>query len=297
MARDQLSALTQTQRDRLAFIDLRVRYIGEIRRPDLVSRFGVQAAAATRDIALYKELAPRNLDYDSRGKVYVYASSFRPLFVFKAERVLCWLSQGLGDVQPQRFRPVISCDMPDGLHEPNAENLAVVSRAIHRGSVVEMTYRALTSGLTSRQISPFALAGDGLRWHVRAFDRRSSEFRDFVLTRIVDARGLDEVAEEQERVDQDIQWNRIVELDLVPHPANVQNPDTIEAEYGMEEGVKRVRLRAALAGYMLRRWNVDCTEHHSLKGAEYHLWLRNRQALYGVSNLVLAPGYESSEKA
>ena len=24
---------------------------------------------------------------------------------------------------------------------------------------------------------------------------------------------------------------------------------------------------------------------------EYHLWLRNRQALYGVQNLLLAPGY------
>ena len=37
----------------------------------------------------------------------------------------------------------------------------------------------------------------------------------------------------------------------------------------------------------------DCTEDHSLKCAEYHLWLRNRQALYGVTNLVLAPGYEA----
>ena len=35
----------------------------------------------------------------------------------------------------------------------------------------------------------------------------------------------------------------------------------------------------------------------SLKGGEYHLWLRNRQALYGVTNLVLAPGYEPEEKA
>jgi hypothetical protein len=49
-------------------------------------------------------------------------------------------------------------------------------------------------------------------------------------------------------------------------PANVQHPDTIEAEYGMEDGVLKVRVRAALAGYLLRRWNVDCTEDHSLKG-------------------------------
>jgi hypothetical protein len=47
-----------------------------------------------------------------------------------------------------------------------------------------------------------------------------------------------------------------------------------------------------MAGYLLRRWNVDCTEDHSLKGGEFHLWLRNRQALYGVTNLILAPGYD-----
>jgi hypothetical protein len=76
----------------------------------------------------------------------------------------------------------------------------------------------------------------------------------------------------------------------------VQHPDTIEAEYGMEGGVLKVRARAAMAGYLLRRWNVDCTEDHSLKGGEHHLWLRNRQALYGVTNLVLAPGYGASER-
>ena len=101
---------------------------------------------------------------------------------------------------------------------------------------------------------------------------------------------------EHELPAQDIQWNRVTELELVPHPANVQHPDTIEAEYGMEGGVLKVRTRAAMAGYLLRRWNVDCTDDHSLKGGEHHLWLRNRQALYGVTNLVLAPGYDATSK-
>ena len=136
----------------------------------------------------------------------------------------------------------------------------------------------------------------GLRWHVRGFDRRSGDFRDFVLTRIADARLLSGAVKEHETADQDIQWNRITELELVPHPANVQHPDTIEAEYGMTDGVLKIRARAAMAGYLLRRWNVDCTEDHSLKGGEYHLWLRNRQALYGVTNLVLAPGYGELSK-
>lgn len=292
----QLTEMTQSQRDRLAFVELRLRFVGEIRRQDLVARFGIQAAAATRDLGQYKELGSRNLDYDTKGKVYVRAEWFRPVFDFPAERVLTWLSQGFGDGEPLRLRSLVVCEGSALSTNLDLEMLSVLTRAIHKKSAVEISYRALSSGLTTREIVPFALADNGQRWHVRGFDRRSGDFRDFVLTRIADARLLSGAVKEHETADQDIQWNRITELELVPHPANVQHPDTIEAEYGMTDGVLKIRARAAMAGYLLRRWNVDCTEDHSLKGGEYHLWLRNRQALYGVTNLVLAPGYESQEK-
>lgn len=50
-----------------------------------------------------------------------------------------------------------------------------------------------------------------------------------------------------------------------------------------------------MAGYLLRRWNVDCTERGTLKGAEYQLWLQNRFTLNNVQNLAIAPGYEAKE--
>lgn len=288
--------MTQAQRDRLAFIELRLRFVGEIRRQDLVTRFDIQAAAATRDIAQYKEMAPGNMEYDPKGKVYVCASWFRALFDFPAERVLTWLSQGYGDGEPIRWKGVVAQEGTSLPGKIDLELLSVLTRAIHQGAAVEIAYRALSSGLTTREIVPFALADSGPRWHVRAFDRRSGEFRDFVLGRLDDAQLLPGPVADHEKSDQDIQWNRITELELVPHPANVQHPDTIEAEYGMEGGVLKFRARAAMAGYLLRRWNVDCTDDHSLKGGEYHLWLRNRQALYGVTNLVLAPGYGEPSK-
>ena len=221
------------------------------------------------------------------------ADWFRPVFDFAASRVLTWLSQGFGDGEPMRVRQLVACEGSELSINLDLEMLSVLTRAIHKRTAVEISYRALSSGLTTREIVPFALADNGQRWHVRAFDRRSGDFRDFVLTRIADARPVAGAVQEHENSDQDIQWNRIAEIELVPHPANVQHPDTIEAEYGMENGALRMRVRAAMAGYLMRRWNVDCTEDHSLKGAEYHLWLRNRQALYGVTNLVLAPGYEA----
>lgn len=297
MPNDKLADLTQAQRDRLAFIELRARFLGEVRRQDIVSRFGVQEAAATRDIAQYKDLAPRNLEYDTKKKIYQRAAWFSPLFEPSAERILTWISQGFGDSEPLRFRPILICENPARFSQVDLDVLAKLTQAIFHQRPVEIAYRSLSSGLTSREIVPVALADSGLRWHVRAFDRRTKEFRDFVLGRIADVKFAAGEPEEHESLSQDIQWNRIAELDLVPHPANVQHPDTIEAEYGMTSGVLRIQVRAALAAYLLRHMNVDCTADHSMRRSEFHLWLRNRQALYGVTNLVLAPGYGAEEEA
>ena len=81
--------------------------------------------------------------------------------------------------------------------------------------------------------------GIGLVWNY-AVDRE-----------IADGRLMSGRTEDHELPDQDIQWTRIVELELVPHPANVQHPDAIEADYGMSDGVLRLKARAALAGYVL----------------------------------------------
>ena len=75
-----LSAVTLQQRERLAFLELRLRFLGEIRRQDLIERFEIQSAAATRDLALYRQLAPAYLVFNSRSKSYLRAEAFCPIF-------------------------------------------------------------------------------------------------------------------------------------------------------------------------------------------------------------------------
>ena len=297
MSDEQLDDLTQPQRDRLAFVELRVRFIGDIRRQDLVSRFGIQSAAATRDLAIYKELAPGNIDYDTKAKCYVLGEDFKPLFDFPPERVLSWLTQGFGDGEPSQLKAWVASEIPSRLTHPDLDVLACVTRAIHQECPIRVKYHSISSGQTERQIVPFALIDNGLRWHVRAFDRRSQEFRDFVITRIKGPVLLrDEEVQAHERGDQDIQWTRIVELELIPHPDQPRSEVT-EMDYGMRDGVLRMKLRAATAGYILRKWSVDSSPDHSLRGPEYRLWLKNPLALYGVRNAVLAPGYRSPDQA
>lgn len=297
MSDEQLDDLTQPQRDRLAFVELRVRFIGDIRRQDLVSRFGIQSAAATRDLAIYKELAPGNIDYDTKAKCYVLGEDFKPLFDFPPERVLSWLTQGFGDGEPSQLKAWVASEIPSRLTHPDLDVLACVTRAIHQERPIRVEYHSISSGQTERQIVPFALIDNGLRWHVRAFDRKSQEFRDFVITRIKRPALLrDAEVQSHERGDQDIQWTRIVELELIPHPDQPRSEVT-EMDYGMRDGMLRMKLRAATAGYILRKWSVDSSPDHSLRGPEYRLWLKNPLALYGVRNAVLAPGYRSPDQA
>lgn len=297
MMNERFTDLTQPQRDRLAFVELRVRFIGEIRRQDLVTRFGIQSAAASRDLALYKELASGNIDYDSKVKSYVLGPDFQPIFDFPPERVLSWLTQGFGDGEPMRLKAWVMSESPSRLAHPDLDVLASVTRAIHQECPLGIEYCSISSGRAEREIVPFALIDNGLRWLVRAFDRKSQEFRDFVINRIKCPVALKaQLVAPHEMSDQDIQWTRIVELELVPHP-NQPRPEIAEMDYGMTGGMVKMKLRAATAGYILRKWSVDCTADHSLRGPEYRLWLKDHLALYGVKNAVLAPGYAPLDAA
>jgi hypothetical protein len=290
MVSENLAEMPQAQRERLSHLELRVFFTGECRRSDIETRFGVKPAAATRDIGAYRELAPGNLEYDPVSRCYRPSQSFKPLFGFSTERVLSWLLQGFGDGLDLRLKKAAPCEGPGNLVRPNLEILATITRALYAKKPLKITYVSLSSGPSTRVIVPVALADNGMRWHVRAFDRSKSRFSDFVLTRITKARELQEQAEEHELLAADEQWARIVELAIVPHPG-LKWPAAIESDYSMEDGGLKIRSRAALAGYVLRRWSIDSSEDHHLDANSHHLWLSNSLALYGVESAVMAPGY------
>jgi hypothetical protein len=286
-----LQGLTRTQAERLSHIEFRLWFLGELRRIDVSDRFGTGPAGATRDIAMYREIAPGNLVLDPSDKVYRPGPAFQPVFEHAPERVLIALSQGFGEGIGGTTGSLVRCEFPLSLNVPAMAIVAPVTRAIHRGKAVRLRYHSASSGAGQREIVPIALIDTGVRWHVRAYDRKSQEFRDFVFTRMSDVAVLeDEPIAPHEAVEFDAQWNRVIDLELVPHPG-FPDPALVRLDYAMSDGVLRVRVRAADVGYMLRRWNVDCSPDHSLAGPEHVLWLRDPLVLYGASNAVLAPGY------
>ena len=287
----QIAQLPQATRDRIAHIDFTLLFKGEAVRADLVDRFSIAAAQATKDFTMYREFAPGNIEYDQKLKLHKRGEAFEPLFDYDVVRTLATISQGYGDGFTGKVKPPLACEAPYHLNKPSLSIVAKVTEAIHKGKALRITYVSLSSGETTREIVPHTLVDNGLRWHVRGFDRKHGEFRDFVLTRIKAAVVLeDSTLSEVELETQDRQWSRFVELELVPHP-RIEHSEAIELDYGMTGGVMKVEIRAATAGYLLRLWNVDCSETARLSYSHGQLALNNRAALYGVQNLAIAPGY------
>lgn len=285
--------LSYSQSERLRFIDFRVYFMGELGRNHLTARFGMGPAGATRDIALYRQIAPRNLVFDTATKTYGPSSDFAPLFIHSPRFALALL--GGGEVSSNG--PLIRCEAPAPLDVVQTSVLAAITRAISRGRAIKIDYCSVSSGFGTREIVPFALVDSGLRWHFRAFDRKSQGFRDFALSRVSK---VDELADmsvaDHEGADHDLQWTRQIELRLIPHPFHPR-PEAIEMEFGTGKDGLLMRSRAATVGYLLRHWNVDCSPDRSLRGLQYMLCLENPLNLYGAETAILAPGYRAPESS
>jgi len=290
-----LDSISFSQRQRLAYIDFCLLFKGAIHRQDLINRFEVGLSAGSRDFTLYKELAPDNLIYDPREKRYFQTENFIPVFEHDAKRTLVKLANDISDGFDAIGDVHFPVESASSLNVPDIFVVAKVVQAIVNKKAMSVIYTSLSSGSGARELVPHSIVDNGQRWHVRAFDRKSQSFRDFVLTRISKVTVKAE-ADAHECVEHDEEWGRLIPLEIVPHPKNIKYPTAIELDYAMEEGVLKLEVRAAMAGYLLRRWNVDCTKHASLRTGEYQLWLRNQQSLANTDNLAIAPGYISEQE-
>jgi len=288
---DQLQNISYPQRQRLSYIEFCLLFRGHLTRNDLVQRFEVGLSAGTRDLNLYRELAPKNLDYDTKQKKYFQSTEFKPVFKHDARTTLVKLANNISDGFDAIGDINFPVDAPSQLNVPDIFIVARVVQAILNNKSINIIYTSLSSGSKARNIVPHSIVDNGLRWHVRAFDENTNSFRDFVLTRISKVTITPNQPELFQNKSEDHQWNRKLPLHIEPHPNNVKFPTAIAMDYGMENKVLKLEIRAALVGYLLRRWNVDCTENASLSGGEYQLWLRNANSIFGAENLTIAPGF------
>ena len=115
----QIAQLPQATRDRIAHIDFTLLFKGEAVRADLVDRFSIAAAQATKDFTMYRELAPSNIEYDQKLKLHKRGEAFEPLFDYDVVRTLATISQGYGDGFTGKVKPPLACEAPYHLNKPN----------------------------------------------------------------------------------------------------------------------------------------------------------------------------------
>jgi hypothetical protein len=294
--RELLDSLSLAQKERLAFIDFNLQFFGNISRSDLINRFKTGLAASTRDFAAYKDIAQANLKLDHSSKQYWRTGHFEPVFAFSADAILQSVSKGFSDGITASVQPSAHCFEAVQLIHPNIHIIAALMRAIHNQVACQISYVSITSGEGKRTIVPHAIINNGHRWHVRAFDQKTASFRDFVCTRFTrvttdshSSNSANYIASEQ-RASNDEQFNRLVTLVLIVHPS-IQNAQAIEMDYAMQNGEKVMQVRAALAAYILRHWQVDCSYEHRILNQGCQLALKNHEVLTSIDNPQLAPGF------
>ena len=271
----------------LRFIDFYLLFRGHISATEVQEEFAVNSEIAINALKSYEMENSESTNFDLPSERYFQSTSFKPIYEHDGKQFIGKLMAHFAQCnQGATNTPMQSETL---LNFPDTIVIARLVQAILNGNAVNVIYTSLSSGSDARDLVPHSIVDNGLRWHLRAYDRKSEEFRDFVLTRISKVTVKSNRIFEHEGREVDWQWQKQIDLVIKPHPENVRQPTAIEMDYGMINGELKINTRAALAGYLLRRWNVDCTPKAELSGSEYQLWLSNRLDLKDVTSLSIAP--------
>jgi hypothetical protein len=267
--------------DRLWYIEWLLMMRGWLSRVDLMDKFGIKGAAASRDIKRYKEQCDDNLYLDHRFKRYVAdLNKFKPVYETSEDLIFSKLtdldeSRSLGAGYPL-------IETIPSLAEIKPKDITGITRAILNMNVLKISYCSMTSGASEKKIVPHSMFHNDLKTYVRCYDFGRGKFLDLVVGRILEILGEDGSAPTECLREFDDDWNTYLSLELVVHP-RIKHKKAIESDMQMINGVKVVEVRKSLAQYWLRRWCVDCSATASMTDKAFQLHLRNSSVIKGVN--------------
>ena len=269
---------------RLEFIEFRLFWEGRVNRSDLMEQFGLSVNQASADLNRYIGFAPDNMVYDKSARTYVrgpdYAAQFLKPDASRYLAQLRSLADGIMDSDDTWIAELPSYDAaPTPARGVDPVTLRSVVGAIRRSEAIEVKYQSLSRPEPSwRWIAPHAIGFDGFRWHTRAFCQADEVFKDFLLSRILDTRGVESSVVTDVA---DADWQEHVTLEIGPHPELSENQKSVIAlDYGMRGGKARIKVRRALLYYALKRLGLD-TDPSARKPHEQQIVLINRDIVLG----------------
>lgn len=246
---------------RLEFVDFRLYWEGRINRKDLIDHFGISVPQASADLRKYQEKAPENIEYDKSKKYYYATKKFKPVFVSSSSAdylsELRLMANGILDEDEACIGKIPDFDtIPNINRVIDSGILKNILSAINNKMSLDVLYQSMSREKPIwRRLVPHVLAYDGFRWHIRAFCYEREEIRDFLLARILEIKDM-----QYDEIDFSIDdsWHNYLELEIAPHPGLTETQKKIiEQDYGMENGILTIRIRAALYFYFERKYKLD----------------------------------------
>lgn len=264
---DWIDQLSFAQRQRLKFIETLLIWDDSVQRQDVCRVFDVTPNHLTRDIKRYRSNHPGALEYDVEARAYRKGRKFKPLFASDSADDYLLLLQtyslsGAEGAQVALGRMTSAVALPQQAGGVSPRVLKAIMHALRSNTGVDISYQSFSDPEPSeRTLWPHTLVFDGNRWHMRAFDSRRQEFRDFVLARCLSAKPLKSIAPRSK--EDDVLWKEEENLVVIPSPRlSPSQQSVIAREYGMTNNGTGtpswcVTLKKCLVGYFLSRYRLE----------------------------------------
>lgn len=259
--------IAHAQRERFRFIESSLLWEGRLQRQRVSSAFGISLNHVTKVFRDYDQAYPDNLVYDQRRQSYTTGRRFKPHFASRdpgeyLALQLAYAESGSAVAAPAlgaQVMPAVTVPSPP-LGIPEAV-LQQVVRAIARGEGIDVLYHSSTAAAPGRrEIWPHSLVHTGIRWHVRAYDGKRKEFRNFALQRIDDPKPRAVTSPVEVKSDGD--WMHFATVKVVPNPKlNAHQQQLVARDFGMSKATDGpawvVKLRQCLVGYFVVKYGLD----------------------------------------
>lgn len=269
-------------RKRLEFIEFFLYWERKIGRKQLQDQFNISPQQASVDLNTFRDFFPESMVYDPREKSYLPTQKFKPKLARDIAkdflRQLESVARGFRPKPDVWIQSFPEHDMVSVDYRPiKGSLLQTILTAIKKQQCLEATYVSLTSTSTgSKKLFPTAIANDGHRWHLRAYNLEKKHFSDYVISRIAKVSKIDF---ELGLIPKDHAWEDTIVLVLEPEP-NLpdQTKEQLELEYEMKDGQFSIKIRKAMLFYYLRHYGFN--PYHIVNGvmenrSSFKLYVKN----------------------
>mgnify|MGYP006123035483 FL=1 len=254
---------------RYRIIELLSYWQGLVNTTQLIQHFSVSRTQAQKYFKSYQSDYPDNLIYDNSLKGFRPSETFTTHCISSnVDEYLDWLNNNGELAAPMHNTPFTNATLSLPVRQVLPEIMRGLISAIKYQKRLDVDYVSLANpNGEGRIIQPHIFVKTGLRWHLRAYDEKHQQFRDFVLSRF---RGQPEILDNAtHNAAHDIAWNSSIEMIFTPDSRlSPEQKNVIEQDYQMQDGKLVTKTRAALAQYLLQDMQVNIKFHDAIPEAQ-----------------------------